>query len=102
LGKTKTKRFSIHEKLTFLKYYRLPANPGNIVYSFETFPEILSHSNFRSDRHTVIFHYESFQSANNGDVMDIIRSYLMNENFNFVLMDYINPMLINEGVRQQF
>lgn len=49
-------------------------------------------------RGTIIFHYGAGQNLATPQVFDIVTSYLNNQEFNFIMVDYDSINIVNENV----
>lgn len=47
---------------------------------------------------TIIFHYGEEQNLGTPQVLDIVNSYVHNQDFNFIMVDYDNMNVVREGV----
>lgn len=66
-------------------------------YNVDTFPSILSHSNFQRNRQTVILHYSNGQNLLTPQVHDVITAYATAQNFNFIVVAYDSDDIVTTG-----
>ncbi|KAG5666904.1 hypothetical protein PVAND_014911 [Polypedilum vanderplanki] len=76
------------ERLRFI-FYQEPTK--TVEYNFNTFHNILTDPYFNRNLHTVLFHYGAGQNLNTPQVYDLVNSYAVNRNFNYVVIHYLNP-----------
>lgn len=67
-------------------------------YNVTNFHQILLHPNFVQNRLTVMFHYSEEQTLTTPQVVDVMTSYAMNSNFNFIIVHYDSAATITTGV----
>jgi hypothetical protein len=59
---------------------------------------ILTHPGFHRNRQTVMFHYAEDQTITTPQVHDLVSAYAANGQFNYILIHYTDPSIIQNGV----
>ncbi|CAG9801917.1 unnamed protein product [Chironomus riparius] len=66
-------------------------------YTTANFFEIISHPNFVRTRQTVMFHHSEDNTLTTPQVQDVLNSYAVNADLNFVMIHYDNANTISTG-----
>jgi len=67
-------------------------------YTTANFFEILTHPNFVRTRQSVMFHHSEGNTLTTPQVQDVLNSYAVNADLNFIMIHYDNANTISTGV----
>ncbi|KAG5667989.1 hypothetical protein PVAND_015946 [Polypedilum vanderplanki] len=66
-------------------------------YTTLDFFTILNHPGFHRNRQTVMFHYAQDQTITTPQVHDLVSAYATNGQFNYILVHYTDPRIIQNS-----
>jgi hypothetical protein len=82
----------------FLIIFEFSRGVGVADYTTANFFEIITHPNFVRNRQSVMFHHSEGDTLATPQVQDVMNSYAVHPDLNFIMVFYDNANTISTGV----